>query len=124
MTTTLAPASLQGRGPPPLLPNQTFTFQWDGKDAYGRTPQGSLPYQVSVGYVYDLVYSSTQRWGANGSTPPLTPQQRRIEGTQWQRRVIVPTRWDARASGLGGWSLNAHHAYRPGAPALDRGTCG
>src|SRR5439155_1359862 len=30
----------------PPLPNQSFTFQWDGKDAYGRTPQGSLTYQV------------------------------------------------------------------------------
>jgi len=108
----------------PPLPNQSFTFQWDGKDAYERTLQGSPTYQVSVGYVYDLVYSSTQRWGANGSTPPLTPQQRRIEATQWQRRVIAPTRWDARAAGLGGWSLNVHHAYDPVAHALYLGTGG
>ncbi|PYN96669.1 MAG: hypothetical protein DMD91_20675, partial [Candidatus Rokuibacteriota bacterium] len=94
----------------PPAPNQTFTFQWDGKDAYGRTPQGSLTYQVGVGYVYDLVYSSTQRWGANGSTPPLTPRQRRIEGT--------------RAQGLGGWSLSAHHAYDPLSHTLYLGTGG
>lgn len=108
----------------PPAPNQTFTFQWDGKDAYGRTPQGSFTYQVGVGYVYDLVYGSTQRWGANGSTPPLTPFARRIEATQWQRRAIAPTRWDARAQGLGGWSLSVHHAYDPVAHALYLGTGG
>lgn len=106
---------------PPTL-NQTFTFQWDGLDAYGRVPQGGVTYAVNVGYVYFIVYSSGQRWGANGSTPPLTPTQRRIEGTLWQRRTITPPRWDARAAdGLGGWSLSVRHAYDLVSRALFQG---
>ena len=37
-------------------PNQTTTFIWDGKDAYGRKLQGEQPVFMHVGFVYDGVY--------------------------------------------------------------------
>ena len=37
-------------------PNQSYTFTWDGKDAYGRTVQGKQPLTVQIGYVYGVVY--------------------------------------------------------------------
>jgi len=38
-------------------PNQAFSFEWDGRDAYGRALQGTQPATVRLGYVYDAVYA-------------------------------------------------------------------
>ena len=43
----------------PPTPNQSTTFVWDGKDAYGRTMQGQQVATVRIGYTYRGVY--TQR---------------------------------------------------------------
>lgn len=49
----------------PNQPNQTTFFDWDGKDAFGRTLQGGQPAVVNVGYVYDGVYQQTGQFGYN-----------------------------------------------------------
>lgn len=38
--------------------NQTYTYTWDGKDAYGRTLQGGQQISIRVGYVYGALYYS------------------------------------------------------------------
>ncbi len=37
--------------------NQSTTFDWDGKDAYGRTMQGRQVAIVRIGYTYRGVYT-------------------------------------------------------------------
>src|SRR5205823_3789999 len=43
-------------------PGQSYTFTWDGKDAYGRAVQGAQPMTVYVGYVYSPVYYGVDAW--------------------------------------------------------------
>jgi hypothetical protein len=40
----------------PPTPQQTFAFEWDGKDAYGRSVQGEQQFKVRIGYRYDAVF--------------------------------------------------------------------
>ena len=107
-------------------PNQTTTFRWDGKDAYGRTLQGPQTATIRLGYHYPAVYVDTPAGakasfglfnsglpisggGGAGGGAPLAP-----EGfTFWQEYHRVVGTWDQRALGLGGWSLGVHHAYDP-----------
>ena len=42
----------------PIAPNQTYSFTWDGKDAYGRIVQGRQPVNVRIGYEYPAVYDA------------------------------------------------------------------
>ena len=44
------------RGFPDIAPNLSYTFEWDGKDAYGREVQGRPVATVRVNYVYEFVY--------------------------------------------------------------------
>lgn len=81
-----------------LFPDQhdpKKTFLWDGLDAYGRPVQGRRPALVRVGYVYD-------------AAPPA-----RQECVLWREQRVMLGDWDARAAGLGGWTLNIHHSYDP-----------
>jgi DNA-binding beta-propeller fold protein YncE len=75
--------------------NQKAVFQWNGLDVYGRPVAGRRPATVRVGYVYD-------------AKPPALQ-----ECILWQEQRLLLGGWDARASALGGWTLNIHHAYDP-----------
>ena len=57
--------------------------------------QGRRPALVRVGYVYD-------------AAPPA-----RQECVLWREQRVMLGDWDARAAGLGGWTLNIHHCYDP-----------
>ena len=100
----------------PAAPNQTFTFTWDGRDAYGRSLQGAQPVTVRIGYVYPAFYqepAQLQRSFGRLSGVRLTANRARQEITisqVWNGHVGS---WDARDQGLGGWTLSAHHAYDP-----------
>lgn len=102
-------------------PDQEFSFTWDGKDAYGRTLQGSQPVTTRVGYVYDAVYQEPgpgNRSFSEPGGPRLTGDTARQEITIWQERSRSIGAWDAQAQGLGGWSLNVQHAYDPSGRVL------
>ncbi len=106
----------------PPTPNQTFTFRWDGRDAYGRLLQGPQPATVRIGFVYDAQYatpvltepSSFARFptgvivGAHGG---------RDERALFQQYVQPLGTWLAQGIGIGGWQVNGHHSY-----AASRGT--
>jgi RHS repeat-associated protein len=98
-------------------PNITYSVTWDGKDSYGRMPQGAQVALIQVHYDYVPQYYSV-RGDAESSFAEAAAAGASIfiprdgsfitvskSGTQ---RLGV---WDARALGLGGWSLDIHHAY-------------
>lgn len=102
------------------LANQSYTLVWDGKDAYGRTLQGSHPAKVRIGYVYCGAYRNTERFGYNGGGM-ITGSRTRQEVVLWQEWDLGINLWRARALGLGGWSLSVHHTYDPDSRVLYRG---
>lgn len=99
----------------PPLPNQVVDYLWTGVDAYGRVLYGEQPARIKIGYVYDAVYDDPQGTRSFGlpSTVAITGSVARQEVALWQ---YIDTRigaWDARVQGLGGWTLDIHHAYVP-----------
>jgi hypothetical protein len=84
--------------------------------------QGSQQAGVRVGYVYDGVYQVTNRFGYNGNGQEIAGNLTRREVTLWQASVATIGTWDARGSGLGAWTLSAHHTYDPNAQILYLGT--
>ncbi|MDA8178745.1 MAG: PASTA domain-containing protein [Deltaproteobacteria bacterium] len=114
---------VQGFSP---APNLNTVFTWDGKDAYGRSTQGSQTARIRVGYVYQASYSYAQpnsgsgSFGGYGGTIYTTVNRPSLESILWQEwneRIGV---WDARV-GLGGWTLSVHHSYDPVGRALYEG---
>ena len=110
-------------------PNQSYPFKWDGLDAYGRRLQGARPVEVRLGYMYQPVYQSPARTGTGlsafdasfarfGSSVQF---ERAFPGrnaitiwSRWEDNIEGSIgSWDARASGIGGWALDVHHAYDP-----------
>jgi YD repeat-containing protein len=120
---TLAGRMISERMPP--TPNQTYRYQWDGLDAYGRALQGAQPVSVRVGYIYDGYYAlppnMARSFGATSGEliPGDIPARREVISWQTQRTSVGG--WDGRASALGGWSLSPHHSYDPLGRVLYRG---
>jgi RHS repeat-associated protein len=90
--------------------------EWDGKDAYGRDVRGSQPAVIRIGYTYRAAQASAPRepsaWGQLSGVRMSAGRDR--DGstlTLWQERVGTLTRLDARAGGLGGWTLSELHTY-------------
>ncbi len=103
--------------------SQRFSFAWDGKDAYGRTLQGPQLVRVRIGYCYKAVYNAGAGFGQSGKS--------RIAGSRARQLLTYFLNWegwigtyDARAAGLGGWTLSPHHAYVRGTQELYRGDGG
>ncbi len=100
----------------PPAPSLSQPFAWDGRDAYGRALAGSHPARVRVGYVYDAVYQEPAAWErsfAQFSGVPMTSTPTRESLTLWQESVLTLGGWSAADAGLGGWTLDVHHAYDP-----------
>ncbi len=97
------------------IPDQIYTYVWDGKDVYGRTLFGAQPATVRVGYVYDAVYYDTITTFENSFNQyggaPISAQRALNEIKLWQELDGEVGDFDARMFGLGGWTLNIHHAY-------------
>lgn len=108
----------------PAAPNQSYTFNWDGKNAYGQLVQGKQTLTVQIGYVYEVVYVQA----SNGSISfadlsdsgiPFTFSGSRAAGgeaTLWQVEQLSIGGgfvYDAHSQGLGGWDLDIHHVYDP-----------
>jgi RHS repeat-associated protein len=105
----------------PPEPNQSYTFHWDGRDAYGRTTNGEAAVTVRLGYTYDGVYAETPRFGYDGNGIPITGDWTRMQVTLWSVWRGRLGAWDARGTGLGAWTLTAHHRYDPFSHTLYRG---
>ena len=106
-------AGRQITGTFPGQPNQSFTFTWDRKDAYGRIHQGAQNATINIGYVYDGVYQPTSKFGYTGGGLLITGNlgNARQALVIWQTEQVVLGSFDAFSQGLGAWNLSVHHAY-------------
>lgn len=100
----------------PAEPNLNTSVAWNGTDAYSRTVQGAQTAIGSVDYIYPAVYKSpadfAQSFGSFGGSQ-LIADTSRATVTISKPIVLTLGTMDARAAGLGGWTLNAHHFYDP-----------
>ncbi|MCB8923817.1 MAG: hypothetical protein H6662_19740, partial [Ardenticatenaceae bacterium] len=100
----------------PNLPNQSYTWTWDGLDGYGRSIQGTQTAIVRLGNVVPGNYrqpgGDNFSFGTYGGAV-LSANLSREEITLWRSWPVPVTNWDARDVGLGGWTLSAHHTLDP-----------
>ena len=129
-------------------PNQTYHFEWDGKDAFGRTLEGAQKAHIRVGYAYRIQYDSDpvspedqskgfgvpprgSAWsyfsiavnpgGGSGGVAQASQPAEQPTVTVWRDVDTTVGGFDARTAGLGGWTLSPHHQYDPVAKVLYRG---
>lgn len=105
-------------------PGLRHAFVWDGRDAYGRQVHGASRLAVRIGYVYQTVYFEPANAPRSFSLPgirPLFGVDRLSTFTVWSDHARILGGYDARAAGLGGWTLTAHHAFDRTAGILHRG---
>ncbi len=92
-------------------------FCWDGYDRFGRRITGSVSAYVSVGYVYQATYGATDAFGYNGggrisiAAGPFAARFLRPPLVLWSHVEAIFEQWDARAEGLGGWTLPMQHRW-------------
>lgn len=104
----------------PNAPDQSTTFTWDGKDAYGRPLAGQQEATIDIGNVYDGVYQDTANFGYNGNGVPISANTRQ-EITIHRVQHILLGSYSAPTESLGGWSLSVNHAYDPVGHTLYQG---
>lgn len=90
-------------------PNVTATFDWDGKDAFGRVLQGKQRVVARVGYVYRATYEKTPIFGYNGNGVPITGDAGREELTLWAMYETHLGTVRAEPLGFGGWTVDQNH---------------
>jgi YD repeat-containing protein len=96
-------------------PNLVATLTWDGRDAYGRVMQGPQPVRGEVSFLYPAVYREPADFEASFGTVgeaalSANPTRQEIAVTR-PFAGSLGVAWDARAQALGGWTLDALHAY-------------
>jgi RHS repeat-associated protein len=106
----------------PALPNKTYTFEWDGKDKYGRDTSGNQSVITRIGYIYDGYYVLpplvARSFGVTSGQ--LIPGQipARQEVALWQETKTSSNGGGISQSGFGAWMLDIHHAYDPNGKVL------
>jgi RHS repeat-associated protein len=105
--------------------NQRTTFVWNGRDAYGREMQGGAVARGVVQWVYQAVYLAPEEFGAAfarfGSGAVTGVQARQEVSISRPFETVLGAGGDARGIGLGGWTLDVHHAYDPTSRVLQEG---
>jgi RHS repeat-associated protein len=91
--------------------NLSYSYTFDGNDAYGRPVGGRQKVRVQVGYTYDGVYKRTERFGYNGNGTAVSANRERSEVSFWLRYNTQVGALRSRALNLFGWSLDVQHAY-------------
>ncbi len=110
------------------VPNLHYMLNPGVFDAYGRLIIGTQPTDVRISYVYSGVYLTPPQQAAGNAAnaafghmtylgTAVSANTQRFEisldkNYTSQTGAKVGT-WDNRAFGLGGWSLDVHHAYDP-----------
>lgn len=120
-------------------PNLVHDVAWDGTDAYSRAVYGATRATFTIRYVYprlyqtpigNLPFESFNSWavasGYSFDEPPRRSQYEYTISRTWATTIdgetVRPFRWDARGAGLGGWTLDVHHAYDPTSNSIVLGT--
>ncbi len=126
-----------------LSDNLSYPLVWNGQDGFGRLTNGRLLANVMVRYVYDFQYFDNydgfqQSFGQFGDNvfisngreycqyvdyPPASAVASEFCGINMVVNYSRPLGiWDAAAAvGLGGWSLDVHHAFDPNDGVLHLG---
>jgi len=114
----------------PAAPRQRYTFTWDGRDAYGRAPNGSQRLAIQIGYIYRAVPATPAQIQRSFAAPSSASTGISLSGgrvvatlTVWQQWLDL-TLGDAREPGLGGWSFDSQHLYDPLGKILHFGSGG
>lgn len=106
-------------------PNQRFPFHWDGRDRWGRMPQGTQRFHVQVGYAYQGIYRNpSDAWrsfGAPGGAIMASGNRQSMMLFLWRRWNQHVGVHNALAQGLGGWTLDEHHTFESSSGTLHRG---
>ncbi|WP_163995126.1 RHS repeat-associated core domain-containing protein [Pyxidicoccus caerfyrddinensis] len=107
------------------LPNQRFTFQWDGLDRWGRKLQGVQTFRIDVGFAYRARYREPadlwRSFNAPGGAYTASSNRQTMEVFLWRNWTQKLVAHDALAQALGGWTLNVHHTFESGSGTLFRG---
>ncbi|HVY28776.1 MAG TPA: RHS repeat-associated core domain-containing protein [Polyangiaceae bacterium] len=90
----------------------TASFDWDGKDAFGRLVQGQQRADVSVSYVYDAELRPSDAFG-QASNATIGIDGVALETSLSRAFTLTLGTWDAGGYGLGGFSIDALHALDP-----------
>lgn len=114
----------------PAEPNQSYTFDWDGLDGYGRPVTGAAVATVTLSYNYNPVYLGArqdldQSFAQISSEPGAAFIGARYAATfavtrTWQQQLASPVSPTIQA--LAGWSLDIHHHYDAVHGVLELGT--
>jgi RHS repeat-associated protein len=96
-------------------PNQRVSFEWDGRDVYGRRIFGEQKATILVRHAYDAVYRTPaafqQSFGATGGSTVIGDRGRSeisLAQTFEKALGVMPAHAE-----IGGWTLDAHHAFDP-----------
>lgn len=113
----------------PAAPDRTTTFEWDGRDGYGRVVQGRQWANIQITFVYPAVFQSSARAYRQAWAVATGAVQGRASPSRGETRLIRTYRvpvgaWDTRDAGIGGWTLDVHHGYDPLGKVLYLGTGG
>ncbi len=112
----------------PPLPRQTKRFAWDGRDPYGRVVHGGAVAAVKIAYVYPGFYRTwpeirelSQAFAAYGYLPMFLDTLRLEAKLMQLEQVPLGLTRTADWSGLGYWTISAHHTYDPDRHVLNMG---
>lgn len=114
------------------LPNQKYTFHWDGNDAYSRSVNFRVSAKISLVYIYRpkrfRVLANQQRSFAQFNTdasPVFFFQSvlggNRFAAIQRERTIFLGTSSTTIHGDIGGWTLSEHHHYDPTVHVLNKG---
>ena len=97
------------------LPNQIGELIWDGLDYLGRPVTIPTTADISVGYVYDGVYSRARNVAASFGQAGIgaTAIRTREELIAWKRDKMVIRRGGVRGLIAEGWTVSLHHQLSP-----------
>lgn len=98
------------------VPNQNYTFTWDGLDAFGRQLTGRQRAAGVVRFVYTPVFHRA-RADLVASFGQLTGEQLSLDRVRGEIKIQTTfsrTLGVASTPDLGGWRLDAHHSYSLG----------
>lgn len=93
------------------LPNQSWEFEWDGKDAYGREVNQEVGVELEVAYVYDVEYIIPPEEELSFGVP--VAEVERMRNARAERELTTHFRgkmgaFDAKSTfALGGWMLDS-----------------
>ncbi len=98
-------------------PAQHATFDWDGKDSFGRTVQGQQRARVTLSYVYDGELRPAETFGSTSQVKIKNADMDgalTVEAALSRRFSLTLGAWDASGYELGGLGLDVLHAFDPG----------